>query len=196
MDNGNILTTDPLATIPDRLKIEGVYPVNYIQLISKIISEQYWDPSDPDYLTGSYGSRGISFNDTIPLTISTGSYLSYIGFAFNNVWLKSEYVTNDKNYVITHIDSDQMVGIFGNEISNIESSLLSDDHYFIYQENEVSIAMNNFATGIEKSPYQGFYFNVLTLRLKDNYVPVVGDTIKFHFKSEFLGIDSDFSYTF
>lgn len=197
LDNGNLLATDPLATITDRLEITRSLPVTYITMARKLISEQYWDSSDPDYFTGSYGSQGISFSSTLPM-VRSGYYMSYIAFAYDIIWLKDEYVTNDKNYVITNVDSnqDQLSSIFGNEISNIESSLLDNDHYFIYRENLINVSSARNPDYMVESRYQGFTFNVLTLRLKDNYVPVAGDTIKFHFKSEFLEIDSDFSYTF
>lgn len=197
LDNGNLLATDPLATLTDRLQIIGSLPIEYITVGRNVIDEEKWDPSDPDYFTGGYTEMGFSFNDNINL-INSGYYLSYIAFAYNILELKDEYVTNDKNYVITNVDSnqDQLNSIFGNEISNIESSLLDNDHYFIYQENLVRVSSAGGVDYKVESMYQGFVFNVLTLRLKDNYVPVAGDTIKFHFKSEFLGIDSDFSYTF
>lgn len=196
LDNGNLLATDPLATLPDRLQISRELPLTFITMASKLIPEQNWDPADPDYFTGSYSSQGIPFNYT-SLRVSSGYYMSYIAFAYDLIWLKDEYVTNDKNYVITNVNSnqDQLKSIFGNEISNIESSLLDNDHYFIYQENLISVSSTSADLSVE-SLYQGFTFEVLILRLKDNYVPVAGDTIKFHFKSEFLELDSDFSYTF
>lgn len=190
LDNGNMLMGYPISEIPKRLEFSNNYD-SYVTVERKVSDS--WDPENPNYFSGSYVSMGFKLTDTIEIP-TQGYHLSYFSFYYS-IPVKNQYLTNDVNYMI-NTPVDEIISIFGSEISDIQSNLLDDDHYFIYLQN--SLLINGNSRGWPGASALGTIYNLiaLSLRLKDNYVPVAGDYVKFHFKSELLKLDHDYSFTF
>ncbi len=180
----------PISEIPKRLELFNNYD-SYITVERRELDS--WDPENPNYFVGGYSSMGFNLTDTIDIP-TQGYHLSYFSFLYS-IPVKNQYSTNDVNYMV-NTPVDEISSIFGSEISDIQSNLLDDDHYFIYLQNSLSIGWNS--RGWPGTSALGTIYNLIALsfRLKDSYVPVTGDYVKFHFKSELLKLDHDYSFTF
>lgn len=180
----------PISEIPKRLELFNNYN-SYITVERKVSDS--WDPENPNYFPGTYSSMGFKLTDTIEIP-KQGYHLSYFSFLYS-IPVKNQYSTNDVNYMV-NAPADEIMSIFGSEISDIQSNLLDDNHYFIYLQN--SLTIGGRSNGWPGTSALGTIYNlgVLSLRLKDSYVPVAGDYVKFHFKSELLKLDHDYSFTF
>lgn len=191
LDNGNTLMGYPISEIPERLQLSSNYS-SYITMERNLTDS--WDPENPSFFVGQYVSEGVKLTDTIDVPTAQGYHLNYFSF-FYSISVKSQYSTNDVNYMI-NTPVDEIISIFGSEISGIQSNLLDNEHYFIYLQN--SLMINGRSNSWPGSSALGTIYNLVALsfRLKDSYVPVAGDYVKFHFKSELLGLDHDYSFTF